>query len=95
MALAEHLALYPPAIVDRFHPARGEPGIPPLLTNVRAFGQATVSTRSSACCSPRLRKSDPARAALDLEGDSDDPPDREPATIAFSMGGELPAEARR
>ena len=43
MALAEHVALYPLGyFVDRFHPARGEPGIPPLLTNVRAFGQATV-----------------------------------------------------
>ena len=42
MALAEHLALYPLcAVVDRRHPARGEPGIPPLLTNGRAFTQAT------------------------------------------------------
>jgi hypothetical protein len=42
MALAEHVALYPLcALVDRFHPARGEPGIPPLMTNPRAFGQAT------------------------------------------------------
>jgi hypothetical protein len=43
MALAEHVALYPlGALVDRYHPARGEPGVPPLATNVRAFGQATV-----------------------------------------------------
>jgi hypothetical protein len=43
LALAEHLAFYPLCyFVDRFHPARGEPGVPPLLTNVRAFGQATV-----------------------------------------------------
>ena len=43
MALAEHVALYPLGyLVDRFHPARGEPGIPPLATNPRAFGQATV-----------------------------------------------------
>jgi hypothetical protein len=43
MALGEHLALYPLGyFVDRFHPARGEPGIPPLLRNARAFGQATV-----------------------------------------------------
>jgi hypothetical protein len=43
MALAEHVGLYPLAyFVDRFHPARGEPGVPPLLTNSRAFGQATV-----------------------------------------------------
>lgn len=42
MAMAEHVALYPLAyFVDRFHPARGERGIPPLLTNPRAFGQAT------------------------------------------------------
>jgi hypothetical protein len=42
MALAEHVALYPLcAIVDRHHPARGEPGVPPLLTNRRAFAQAT------------------------------------------------------
>ncbi|HEV3480482.1 MAG TPA: hypothetical protein VG144_13680 [Gaiellaceae bacterium] len=43
MALAEHFALYPLSyFVDRFHPARGERGVPPLLTNGRAFGQATV-----------------------------------------------------
>ena len=42
MALAEHVALYPLSyFVDRFHPARGEPGIPRLLTNPRAFAQAT------------------------------------------------------
>jgi hypothetical protein len=42
MALAEHIALYPLCyLVDRYHPARGEPGIPPLLTNPRAFAQAT------------------------------------------------------
>jgi hypothetical protein len=42
MALTEHLALFPLSyFVDRFHPARGEPGVPRLLTNVRAFGQAT------------------------------------------------------
>ena len=43
MALAEHVALYPLSyFVDRFHPARGEEGIPPLLTNSRAFAQATA-----------------------------------------------------
>lgn len=43
MALAEHVALYPMGyFVDRYHPARGQGGIPPLLTNPRAFGQATV-----------------------------------------------------
>jgi hypothetical protein len=42
MALAEHAALYPlGGLVDRYHPARGEPGIPRLLTNPRAFAQAT------------------------------------------------------
>ena len=43
MALAEHVALYPLCyFVDTRHPARGEPGIPPLLRNARAFAQATV-----------------------------------------------------
>lgn len=42
MALVEHLLLYPLSfVVDRHHPARGEPGVPPLLTNPRAFAQAT------------------------------------------------------
>jgi hypothetical protein len=42
MALGEHVGLYPLCyFVDRYHPARGEPGIPPLLTNPRAFAQAT------------------------------------------------------
>jgi len=43
MALAEHVALYPlSGLIDRHHPRRGEDGIPPLLTNPRAFAQATV-----------------------------------------------------
>lgn len=43
MALAEHLCLYPLCyFVDRYHPARGEEGVPPLLTNPRAFAQATA-----------------------------------------------------
>jgi hypothetical protein len=43
MALAEHVALYPLSyLVDRYHPARGEVGVPPLLTNGRAFAQATA-----------------------------------------------------
>jgi hypothetical protein len=43
MALGEHVAFYPLGyFIDRYHPARGEEGIPPLLTNARAFGQATV-----------------------------------------------------
>ena len=42
-SLAEHVGLYPLSyFVDRYHPARGDEGIPPLLTNPRAFGQATV-----------------------------------------------------
>ena len=42
MALAEHLALFPLCFfVDRYHPARGEAGVPPLLANPRAFAQAT------------------------------------------------------
>ena len=42
MALAEHVLLYPLTyFVDRYHPARGQPGIPRLLTNPRAFAQAT------------------------------------------------------
>ena len=41
-AVGEHLTLYPLCyFIDRRHPARGEPGIPPLLTNPRAFAQAT------------------------------------------------------
>ena len=43
MALAEHTCLYPLCyFVDRYHPARGEEGVPPLLTNPRAFAQATA-----------------------------------------------------
>ena len=43
MALAEHVTLYPLCyFVDRYHPARGEKGLPPLLTNRRAFTQATA-----------------------------------------------------
>ena len=42
MALAEHVGLYPLSyFVDRYHPARGEPGIPPILRSPRAFAQAT------------------------------------------------------
>ena len=43
MALAEHVALYPLSyFVDRYHPARGQAGIPPLFTNARAFALATI-----------------------------------------------------
>jgi hypothetical protein len=42
MALVEHVTLYPLTyFVDHYHPARGERGVPPLLTNPRAFAQAT------------------------------------------------------
>jgi hypothetical protein len=42
-ALTEHVTLYPLSwFVDRYHPARGEPGLPPLLRNRRAFAQATL-----------------------------------------------------
>jgi hypothetical protein len=41
MATGEHLTLFSlGALVDRFHPARGEPGLPPIFTK-RAFAQAT------------------------------------------------------
>ena len=40
--MAEHVALYPPRLPrDRYHPRRGEPGIPTLVGNPRAFAQAT------------------------------------------------------
>jgi hypothetical protein len=43
MAMVEHVGLYPLSyFVDRFHPARGEEGIPPLLTSGRAFAQGTA-----------------------------------------------------
>jgi hypothetical protein len=43
MALAEHLALYPLGyLVDRYHPARGDAGVPQLIWNPRAFAQATL-----------------------------------------------------
>jgi hypothetical protein len=43
MALAEHVGLYPLSyFVDRYHPARGQAGIPHLVTNARAFTQATI-----------------------------------------------------
>lgn len=42
MALLEHVALFPlGGLVDRYHPARGGPGVQRLLS-ARAFGQATV-----------------------------------------------------
>ena len=42
-ALGEHVVLYPLGyFVDRYHPARGEPGVAPLLRSRRAFAQATA-----------------------------------------------------
>jgi hypothetical protein len=42
MALAENAAFWPLCVlIDRYHPARGEPGLPPLARNGRAFAQAT------------------------------------------------------
>ena len=42
LALLEHLALFPAGLlVDRHHPARGEPGVVKLFS-LPAFGQATV-----------------------------------------------------
>ncbi|MEP6909058.1 MAG: hypothetical protein ABI896_01350 [Actinomycetota bacterium] len=42
MALVEHLTLFPlGALADRFHPARGEPGVAKLF-HPRAFVQATA-----------------------------------------------------
>jgi len=41
MALGEHLALFSlGALVDRYHPAHGEPGVPSIFTK-RAFALAT------------------------------------------------------
>jgi hypothetical protein len=41
MALGEHVVLFPlGALVDRYHPARGEPGLASMFSG-RAFAQAT------------------------------------------------------
>ncbi len=41
-ALVEHVVLYPLTfLADRFHPARGEPDLPPLAGSGRGFAQAT------------------------------------------------------
>jgi hypothetical protein len=43
LALAENVGLYPlNYFFDRYHPARGQPGLPRLLTSGRAFAQATA-----------------------------------------------------
>jgi hypothetical protein len=42
LALAEHVALFPLSyVVDRAHPARGEPGVGDLFS-ARGFAQATA-----------------------------------------------------
>jgi hypothetical protein len=42
LAVAENVVLWPLCgLLDRYHPARGEPGIPALSANPRAFAQAT------------------------------------------------------
>jgi hypothetical protein len=42
LALAEHIALFPlGTLVDRYHPARGEPGVERVFGG-RAFAQATL-----------------------------------------------------
>ena len=41
-AMVEHVALYPLTLLtDRFHPARGQPDLPPLARSRRGFAQAT------------------------------------------------------
>ena len=65
MAFAEHLALYPLSyFVDRYHPARGEEGLPPLV-NPRAFAQATFRHAVFGLILGRLIRG---------EGRRDDPP---------------------
>jgi hypothetical protein len=60
MALGEHVSLYPLSyLVDRYHPARGEPGVPPLLTNRRAFAQATWRHTLFALVLERLSRPSP------------------------------------
>jgi hypothetical protein len=60
MALGEHVSLYPLSyLVDRYHPARGEPGVPPLLTNRRAFVQATWRHTLFALVLERLSRPSP------------------------------------
>lgn len=41
-AMVEHLLTYPLTVLtDRFHPARGDPELPPMSRSGRAFAQAT------------------------------------------------------
>jgi hypothetical protein len=63
MSLSEHVSLYPLSyVIDRYHPARGEPGIPPLLTNPRAFVQATWRHTLFGLVLGRLAAADPSRS---------------------------------
>ncbi|GIU91087.1 MAG: hypothetical protein KatS3mg010_2186 [Acidimicrobiia bacterium] len=62
MALVEHVGLYPLCyVVDRFHPARGETGVPPLLRSPRAFAQATWRHALFGLALGRLAGRDPAK----------------------------------
>ena len=64
MALGEHVALYPLCyLVDRSHPQRGAPGVPPLLHNARAFGQATWRHALFGLVLGRLADAAPARSS--------------------------------
>jgi hypothetical protein len=41
-AMTEHLLTYPlTTLTDRYHPARGSAGLPPMSRSARAFAQAT------------------------------------------------------
>jgi hypothetical protein len=63
MSLGEHVSLYPLSyVIDRYHPARGEPGIPPLLRNRRAFMQATWRHTLFGLVLGRLAAADPSRS---------------------------------
>jgi hypothetical protein len=65
LAFAEHVTLYPLCyFVDRYHPARGEPGIPPLLSNPRAFVQATWRHALFGAVLGRLAQVDVPRSRL-------------------------------
>jgi hypothetical protein len=55
LAVAENAALWPLCgLVDRYHPARGKPGVPPLLRSRRAFAQATWRHALFGCVLGRL-----------------------------------------
>src|SRR5262249_584301 len=91
LALIEHVTLYPLGhFVDRFHPRRGEPGIPPLVANPRAFAQATVRHAAFRCllAPPPPHPRRPPRPTL-----TSAPP---PAGVGcLSLGGTVSASAGR